>query len=526
MKLKLIGTLLLLSAFGVQAQQKVIPLYPGAAPGSENWTWNEGESDNNAFNTKVVYNVTHPSLSVFLPDSSITTGTAVVICPGGGFHTLSINSEGYDVAKWLNKQGVACFVLKYRLAHSLTNDPVKELVAKMSQKDFPKQVAPVIPLAIADARAALTFVREHASEYHVSPQRIGIMGFSAGGTLAGAAAFNYTAANKPDFDAPIYAYVPPELLSKIPDDAPPMFIAAATDDQLGLAPHSIDLYNKWLASKHSAELHMYAKGGHGFGMRKQSLPTDNWIDRFNDWLDLKGFLKPIDPKVKSVKERADQWEAYHKQWEDAFHKDWANMTRYKADNEKVKASAPNPKSVVYMGDSITDFWLNRDSTFWSGKPYFDRGISGQTTTQMLVRFREDVIDLKPGAVVILAGINDIAQNNGPITIEDIFGNIQSMALLAKAANIKVVLCSVLPAYAFPWRPGMEPAQKVVQLNAMIKSFADANKMVYVDYHSAMADERKGLPKNLAADGVHPTVEGYRVMGPLVEKGIAEALKRK
>ncbi|XHR92891.1 alpha/beta hydrolase [Mucilaginibacter sp. UC70_90] len=154
MKLKLIGTLLLLSALGVQAQQKIIPLYPGAAPGSENWTWNEGESDSNAFNTKVVYNVTHPSLGVFLPDSSIATGTAVVICPGGGFHTLSINSEGYDVAKWLNKQGVACFVLKYRLAHSLTNDPVKELVAKMSQKDFPKQVAPVIPLAIADARAS------------------------------------------------------------------------------------------------------------------------------------------------------------------------------------------------------------------------------------------------------------------------------------------------------------------------------------------------------------------------------------
>jgi acetyl esterase/lipase len=124
----------------------------------------------------------------------------------------------------------------------------------MAQKDFPKQVAPIVPLGIADARAALAYVREHAVEYHVSPQRIGIMGFSAGGTLASAAAFNYTAANKPDFDAPIYAYVPPDLLSKIPDDAPPMFIAAATDDQLGLAPHSVELYNKWLASKHSAEL--------------------------------------------------------------------------------------------------------------------------------------------------------------------------------------------------------------------------------------------------------------------------------
>jgi acetyl esterase/lipase len=132
MKLKLIGALLLLLSTTVQAQQKIIPLYPGAAPGSENWNWSEGESDSNAFNTKVVYNVTHPSLSVFLPDASIATGTAVVICPGGGFHILSINSEGYDVAKWLNKQGVACFVLKYRLARSLTNDPVAELMTKMA----------------------------------------------------------------------------------------------------------------------------------------------------------------------------------------------------------------------------------------------------------------------------------------------------------------------------------------------------------------------------------------------------------
>jgi lysophospholipase L1-like esterase len=381
-------------------------------------------------------------------------------------------------------------------------------------------------LAVADARAALTYVREHAAEYGVSPQRVGIMGFSAGGTLAGATAFNYTAANKPDFDAPIYGYVPPGLLTKIADDAPPMFIAAATDDQLGLAPHSVELYNKWTASKHSAELHMYAQGGHGFGMRKQNLPTDNWIERFGDWLDLKGFLKPIDPKVKSPKERAEQDVINRQKWEDGFHKDWANIKRYQAANEKVIASAPDPKSVVYMGDSITDFWLGKDRPFWNDKPYYNRGISGQTTTQMLVRFRDDVINLKPGAVVILAGINDIAQNNGPIKLEDVFGNIQSMALLAKAANIKVVLCSVLPAFAFPWRPGMEPAQQVIRLNAMIKEFADANKMIYVDYFNAMADERKGLPKNLAADGVHPTVEGYRIMEPLVEKGIAEAFKRK
>jgi lysophospholipase L1-like esterase len=149
-----------------------------------------------------------------------------------------------------------------------------------------------------------------------------------------------------------------------------------------------------------------------------------------------------------------------------------------------------------------------------------------TSTQMLVRFRDDVINLKPGVVVILAGINDIAENNGPIKLEDVFGNIQSMALLAKAAGIKVVLSSVLPAFNFPWRPGMEPAEKVVRLNAMIKDFADKNHIVYLDYFSAMADERKGLPKSLSGDGVHPNLAGYKAMEPLAEKAIAEALKRK
>jgi acetyl esterase/lipase/lysophospholipase L1-like esterase len=518
--------LMLLFAAYAKAQQMVIQLYTGAAPGSESWSWDEAENDNNVFNTKVVYNVVHPTLGIFLPDPSIATGTAVIICPGGSFHTLSINSEGYDEAKWLNQHGVAAFVLKYRLVHSLTNDPVKELIAKMGKKDFEQQVSKIIPLGIADARLAIAYVREHAAEYNLSPSRIGIMGFSAGGTLAAAAAYNYTPANKPDFVAPVYPYFPPALQSTIPADAPPMFITAATNDNLGLAPHSVDLYTKWIASKHSAELHMYAKGGHGFGMRKQNLPTDNWIERFNDWLDLNGFLKPIDPKAISPREKEEQAETNRKKNEDAFHKDWANIKRYDTDNSKVPAPAANEKRVVFMGNSITDGWIRIDPSFFTDKPYYDRGISGQTTTQMLVRFRDDVINLKPAAVVILAGINDIAENNGPIKLEDVFGNIQSMAQLAKAAGIKVVLSSVLPAFDFPWRPGMNPAPKVIRLNAMIKDYADKNHIVYLDYFSAMADERNGLPKTLSTDGVHPTLAGYKIMEPLAEKAIAEALKHK
>ena len=189
----------LLLAGVAQTQQKVIQLYNGAAPGSEKWNWDEKENDKNMWNTKVVYNVSHPTLTVFTPGASIANGTAAIICPGGAFFALSINSEGFDVANWLVKKGVTCFVLKYRLGHSLTEDPVKEVMEKNGKKEFEEQTAAVIPLCIADGKAAIAYVRKHAAEYKVSSDRIGIIGFSAGGTVTASAAFKYTAENRPDF---------------------------------------------------------------------------------------------------------------------------------------------------------------------------------------------------------------------------------------------------------------------------------------------------------------------------------------
>ncbi|HZI54787.1 MAG TPA: prolyl oligopeptidase family serine peptidase [Chitinophagaceae bacterium] len=273
------------------AQQKTIQLYGGPAPGTESWNWEEKESEKNVFQTKVVYNVTKPTLSVFMPDAAVANGAALVICPGGAFHTLSINSEGNDVANWLMKKGVTCFVLKYRLVRSLTDDPLGEWMAKMGKKEFEEQTSQVIPFAIADGKAAIAWVREHAAEFNIDPNRIGIMGFSAGGTVAAASAFNYTPANRPDFAAPVYAYFPPAMHGTVGTDAPPMFIVAATDDQLNLAPHSVDLYNKWISSKVSSELHMYSKGGHGFGMRTQNLPSDKWIASFSEWMNVEGLNK-------------------------------------------------------------------------------------------------------------------------------------------------------------------------------------------------------------------------------------------
>lgn len=206
--------------------------------------------------------------------------------------------------------------------------------------------------------------------------------------------------------------------------------------------------------------------------------------------------------------------------------DWPNLRRYRDENAKLTSPSANEKRVVFMGNSITDGWINASPEFFSKNNYLDRGISGQTTPQMLIRFRQDVIHLRPKAVVILAGINDIAGNTGPSSLEMIEDNLASMAQLAKANGIKVVMCSVLPAYSFPWRQGIDPIEKIIDLNKWIKSFAQKNNFVYVDYYDAMVDERKGLPEKYSKDGVHPNAAGYKVMEPLVEKGIAKALERK
>jgi lysophospholipase L1-like esterase len=206
--------------------------------------------------------------------------------------------------------------------------------------------------------------------------------------------------------------------------------------------------------------------------------------------------------------------------------DWANLNKYQNENATLAEAEPGKNRIVFMGDSITEFWFPTDPDFFSGKPYINRGISGQTTPQMLVRFRTDVIALKPEIVLILAGINDIAGNTGPSTLDMIKDNIFSMAELAKANHIKVILCSVLPAYDFPWKPNQNPADKVVTLNRMIKEYAEANKMVYLDYYSAMANEQKGLKAAYSGDGVHPNKLGYQVMAPLAEKAINTILSKK
>jgi len=204
--------------------------------------------------------------------------------------------------------------------------------------------------------------------------------------------------------------------------------------------------------------------------------------------------------------------------------DWANLARYREANAALGAPAPGEQRVVFMGNSITQGWAQHFPAMFPGKPYIGRGISGQTTPQMLVRFRQDVIALRPAVVVILAGTNDIAGNTGPSTLEMIEDNIASMTDLALANGVRVVLSSVLPVFDYPWKPGLEPAPKIVALNAWIRNHAASRGAVYLDYHSVMSDARQGLRAEYSGDGVHPNEAGYRVMAPLAERAIGEALR--
>ena len=226
--------------------------------------------------------------------------------------------------------------------------------------------------------------------------------------------------------------------------------------------------------------------------------------------------KPLSPEEIEVMKKSQA---------ERLRNDFAGLARYQEDNVKIGLPAPGENRVVFIGDSITDGWSRFDPSSFAGKPWINRGYSGQTTPQMLIRFRADVIKLKPAVVVILAGINDIAGNTGPSTLTMIEDNLASMVDLAKANGIHVVLSSVLPAYDFPWNPGSKPAEKVVQLNAWIKEYAEAHGVIYLDYFTPMADEKHAMKAEYTVDGVHPNITGYKVMDSLVEPAIQKALAK-
>ena len=278
---------LLLSDFA-NAQQTIIPLYTQAAPGSENWNWQEKETDINPMKFRIVYNVTKPSLTVFSPDDSTANESAIIIFPGGGFRVLNIDHEGTNIAKQLTKKGFTVFVLRYRVGQSLTENPWEEMTINMKDKDkYYKDNETIKQLALDDAVKAIQYVRKESASFKIKPGRIGMIGFSAGGFLARTLAVHVDAAIRPDFVAVIYAGVHTSEKVIVPQKTPPLFIAGATDDVLSPASSVISLYNLWLESKQSAELHLYAKGGHGL----RFYSGNSWMGRYFDWLVLQGLMK-------------------------------------------------------------------------------------------------------------------------------------------------------------------------------------------------------------------------------------------
>lgn len=289
----------------VQAQQKAVNVWPGAAPGSENWTQKEENTTlpQLAGGSLLIRNVTRPTLTAFIPDAAVANGTAVVVCPGGGFQFLAWEHEGTEIARWLNSRGIAAFVLKYRLTDTgPTEEDFQTSVATFLSRieklrtappemrgGLPESMQKVAPLAIADGMQAIRIVRQHASEWNVAPDRIGMMGFSVGAIVTLGVFMQNDAGSHPSFAAAIYGagmerFTPPR-------EATPLFILSADNDPIAASGSAV-LYSKWKAVGYPVELHLYAKGGHGFGLNRQNLPTDHWIDRFGEWLQEQDLLEP------------------------------------------------------------------------------------------------------------------------------------------------------------------------------------------------------------------------------------------
>jgi acetyl esterase/lipase len=263
------------------AEPALIPLYPGPAPGSETWNWPETELASTD-GIRRIANVTRPVLMVYLPEKGKANGTGVIVSPGGGWRILAISHEGEDVARWLNEQGVAAFVLKYRVMRTGDGGENNKEEAARRRKE-------AMEMCVADGLAAVKLVRSRAGEWGLAKDRIGIMGFSAGGYLTVGVALQGKGESRPDFAAPIYPATPDEIAPAA--GAPPLFIVHADDDKtVPPVRTSLRLYEAWKKIGVAVEMHIYTSGGHGFGMRSKNLPVDSWIFRFKDWLGMQGLL--------------------------------------------------------------------------------------------------------------------------------------------------------------------------------------------------------------------------------------------
>jgi len=273
------GAITITLLLACSAKSQVLNIWPGVAPGSEKWTQKETTVENTPIGT-VIFNVVTPTLTAYLPEKAKATGTGVIIAPGGAFVALAIDLEGNDVARWLQQRGIAAFVLKYRIMEKKGEG----IPAGMNMDEAGKY-------GIADGIQAIKVVRQHAAEWGISPDRVGFIGFSAGAMVTSCTLLQEDIAARPNFAAMIYGG-PFGVMPPIPAKLPPMFLAWAQDDPLVLGP-VIKFYDALKAAGHKPEAHIFVKGGHGFGMRKQGTSSDHWVDEFYYWLEAQGVLRRL-----------------------------------------------------------------------------------------------------------------------------------------------------------------------------------------------------------------------------------------
>ena len=482
-----------------------IPLYPEGALDSNGYV----PEDEYVKNGDKIYKVAAPRIDVYLPGKVKPSGILLSI-PGGGYSFVSSGNEGVKVAEYFVPQGYIVAVLKYRLPNNHEYIPLH------------------------DALQSIRILRDSAEVWKTPDATIGVIGFSAGGHLAASLLTHYTdSVTRPDFGILVYPVISmdstithagscKQLLGSQPTEeqrllwsaekqvtpqTPPCLIVACQDDPTVKIENSIRFYQALTANNVPSSLLIVPLGKHGWGFSRQFQDRDH-IDKL-----ISAFI------ATSCKE---DYQSMHIRKETLFDRnkrtrDWAKFRRYADSNAELVTNKTKVNAVFY-GNSITYNWAKMRPEFFHSHGFVGRGISGQTSSEMLVRFRQDVIELHPKNVVILCGTNDIAQNNGTISLENTMGNIISMCELAKANKIRPVLCSVLPARSFRWNPFVVDAPQQIQaLNEMIKAYAAKNKILYVDYYSAMVDTDGGLKKGLSKDEVHPLEAGYAIMEPIILK---------
>ncbi|MFV0591831.1 MAG: GDSL-type esterase/lipase family protein [Draconibacterium sp.] len=404
----------------------------------------------------------------------VSLKTSLLFVPGSETPTRDFSS----LASFFTEKGMAVFKL-----------------------DVSKSTSPALAI-----EKAFLYLQENSSELNINPNNIGLVTYKGESILSAL----------PDVPAKYIISVQQELKAikgkKLSfSDQIPVLLLTSSKQQTN--KNLLASFNK-LSERGNAAGLLFTGDEHADSAETNLKLVYDWIAGF-------GGLEPLLNEKTEAQKKADDWIKFQEYLEHLLHTDWPLRQRFADDNKKLKQQAADPGRVVFMGNSITEGWINTDREFFDKNPYVNRGIGGQTTSQMLVRFRNDVVELKPKAVVILAGTNDIAENTGPISLEDVFGNLVSMAELAKSNGIKVYICSVLPAFDYPWKPGLEPAPKIMKLNKMLQEYTQSNNCIYVDYFSAMVDDRMGMKAEYSADGVHPNLKGYKVMEPILQKALQE-----